>query len=405
MKRILMIIPNLDFGGAQKSFAAVSRLLSIHHELLLVVFNKDNIAPLDFGTSLIDLNVRGSGTYFGKVISFIKRIRRLKKIKKDFKPEVSISFLEGADYVNFLSKGEEKIWFYIHGSKIHDRNIKGFIGFLRKKFFLPFCLARANKILVVNNQIRKELIHHFSVTDVPITAMRNFFDLSEIDQQAQKVMPEQLTNLFSNYSTICISGRISHEKGIDRFIRILPIVLNRVNHLKVIIVGEGPHKENVISACKNEKMEWCFVDEDVAPSDFSKTVFFLGYRKNPYLFMKRASLLALPSLNEGMPNTIAEALILGTPIVASDCPYGPREMLTDEDDLVGGEWPIYAKYGVLLPIPDQSDRVTKIWAETIIKLLESSEQRQKYSKKGLTLRHSFSQEAMQNEWNSLLEGV
>ena len=206
-----MIIPNLDFGGAQKSFASLSTLLSPYCELLLVVFNKDKIAPLHFGAELEDLQVSGATTYLGKIISFIKRVRRLKEIKKRFDPDVAISFLEGADYVNLLSKGKEEIWFYIHGSKMYDKNIRGVIGFLRKRIFLSLSFSRANRILVVNNRIKEELVEHFSITKVPIVTMKNFFDLNELDQQSAESISDAMAALFNNYFTICISGAILPE--------------------------------------------------------------------------------------------------------------------------------------------------------------------------------------------------
>ena len=402
MKRVLMIIPNLDFGGAQKSFASVSTLLSPHCQLLLVVFNKDNIASLNFGAKLEDLQVRGATTLLGKIISFSKRIRRLKGIKKRFDPDVSISFLEGADYVNLLSKGREQIWFYIHGSKMHDQNIRGVMGFLRRRIFLPMSFSRAGKILVVGNRIKDELVEHFAVAKVPIVVMKNFFDLNEVDQLSEEPISEELTALFDGYFTICISGRIAPEKGIDRFIKVLPFAIAKSKNVKLIIVGDGPQREEVVEVCKKENLGWCSVDKDGMGIDLSSTVVFLGYRKNPYPFLKRATMVALPSLYEGMPNTIAEALILGTPVISADCPYGPIEMLSDHEGQFENQWPNFASYGILLPILDHSDQAIIVWAEAIFKLLASSELRQEYRMKGLSQRDSFSKEIQLVKWKELL---
>lgn len=65
-----------------------------------------------------------------------------------------------------------------------------------------------------------------------------------------------------------------------------------------------------------------------------------GYRDNPYAYMARAALFALSSSREGFPNVLAEALAVGTPVVATDCPSGPREILD------GG------RYGPLVPVGD-----------------------------------------------------
>jgi glycosyltransferase involved in cell wall biosynthesis len=58
-------------------------------------------------------------------------------------------------------------------------------------------------------------------------------------------------------------------------------------------------------------------------------VALIGFRSNPYAYLQRASLFVLSSAWEGSPNALTEALALGIPVVATDCPSGPREILAD----------------------------------------------------------------------------
>jgi glycosyltransferase involved in cell wall biosynthesis len=65
-----------------------------------------------------------------------------------------------------------------------------------------------------------------------------------------------------------------------------------------------------------------------------------GFVANPYTYMAKARLFVLSSLWEGSPNVVVEAMAVGTPVVCTDCPSGPREILQ------GG------KYGPLVPVGD-----------------------------------------------------
>ncbi len=67
-------------------------------------------------------------------------------------------------------------------------------------------------------------------------------------------------------------------------------------------------------------------------------VSLLGFVENPYAYMSRASLFILSSRWEGLPTVLIEALFCGVPVISTDCPSGPREVLAD------------GKYGALVPV-------------------------------------------------------
>jgi glycosyltransferase involved in cell wall biosynthesis len=107
---------------------------------------------------------------------------------------------------------------------------------------------------------------------------------------------------------------------------------------RLLILGEGRQLERLRELAR--KLE---VADDVQ---------LPGFAANPYAYLRRAALFALSSLWEGSPNVLTEALAVGTPVVATDCRSGPREILQ------GG------RYGPLVPVGDVA-ALTRAMAETL----------------------------------------
>ena len=140
-----MLIPNLGFGGAQRVFHDHSRLLASRFDVTDVAFNLDHGHAFPSGNKVASLDVPGGGGAVAKLRHFRQRIRRLAALKRRMAPALTISHLEGADYVNVLARGPGKTLLVIHGSKLHDANIRGPLGWLRGRV-MAAALHRADLI-------------------------------------------------------------------------------------------------------------------------------------------------------------------------------------------------------------------------------------------------------------------
>ena len=76
----------------------------------------------------------------------------------------------------------------------------------------------------------------------------------------------------------------------------------------------------------------------------------LGRRDNPYIFMKHAKLFIHTSLSEGLPTVFLESMVCGTPVVAMDCPTGPRDILGN------------GEFGALIPLGNKTEFVNRVYA-------------------------------------------
>jgi glycosyltransferase involved in cell wall biosynthesis len=120
-------------------------------------------------------------------------------------------------------------------------------------------------------------------------------------------------------------GRLDKQKDFPMLVQAFRIVRNQ-RPARLMILGEGPDRARI--------------EQAVQEAGLAADVSLPGFEQNPYRFMKRAAVFAFSSQWEGFGVALVEALALGTPVVSTDCTYGPAEVLCN------------GRYGTLVPVGD-----------------------------------------------------
>jgi glycosyltransferase involved in cell wall biosynthesis len=123
-------------------------------------------------------------------------------------------------------------------------------------------------------------------------------------------------------------------------------------------------------------------------------VHLLGFKENPYPYLKNADYLVSTSNAEGFPNGIAEAMCLGKPVIATNCQSGPAEILTGEDNQQTNSY-LCAEHGILCQV-NNIDAVSQA-----IIAMEALGQIENYEQKSLKRAASFSYETMHSTFSQL----
>ena len=395
-RKVMLIIPNLGRGGAQRVFWQQLDFFSGHFDTVGCVFNWDGSFESDKNRNVISLNVPAGETVFQKFFFFIARIRALRRLKKEMSINISISHLEGADYINILSRRKELIVCWIHGTKKHDENIEGLLGWVRKKILIPTLYRRSDKMVTVSEGIRDELIEEFALSRNKISVVSNGFDSNHIRQLSSVSVPAQLEGIFQGVDVIATHCRLARQKNLLALITVFAKVREK-RKARLIVLGDGELREKLLAHAISLRLK-CLTswnDKDYADD---ADVFFLGHFDNPYPMISRSKLYLMTSMWEGFPLSLCEAMACEVPVFAADCYTGPREILAPTiNERQPVKRPFILESGVLMPLAN-SDIANEAWADTICKLLDDPNTLRTIGISGSKRIMDFDLTKIQNAW-------
>lgn len=404
VRRVLMVIPSLNFGGAQRVFHGHSVFFSRRFEVTECVFNRDLGVAFPTAQKLESLDVDAGKGPAGKALKLGQRVSRLRALKRRLDVDVCVSHLEGADYVNLLSKGRERVILCVHGTKLHDANISGPLGAVRKHLLIPALYRRADHIVTVSRAIRHELIESFGLPGDRITAIPNGFDIAELEQRAKVPLEGELGALFERFPTVLTSGRLVVQKNQAELVEVFAKLQREVPDARLVFAGDGELRADLEARCKTLGLSVASVDKGQSP--LSGAVVFLGFQDNPFKLISRCSVFALPSEWEGFPMAMGEAMACGAAVVSADCPTGPRELLSTGDPLPralnAAEW---TPSGALLPRLKGSDEARRVWSETLATLLRDADRRRALGRASRERVEVFGFEKLMERWQRVVEGL
>lgn len=394
--KVAFFIGTLSKGGAERAVSNLTRKLPDDIEKTILLYGTQNRIDYPVSGKLEYIDAVKKNTVLNKLLSILTRAQRLKKIKQDNPDTVFISFLEYPNLLNLLTAKWSRTIISVrnHMSTKNGRSLKGLFWKVTIRLFYN----RADLIIAVTEDIKRDLVDHFGIEEKKIQVIYNYYHLDQIREQGSHPLDLEYESIYQ-HPVVVTMGRMNWQKGQWHLIRAFAALHEQFSDLQLVILGEGKLEKDLKNLCKQL---------GVAPF-----VHFPGFQKNPYPFIKNAKMFVLPSLVEGFPNALVEAMALGIPVIAADCHSGPREILAPDDSNGFVNFPSVDPdryYGVLVPVDqaidlnDQSSLSVEetCLADSIKLLLQDTEKCNSFAEQAFRRSNSFDINQVVSEWERIL---
>lgn len=296
---IVAVINDLKGNGAERVVITLAReFVRMGHQCEIICFNET-----------IEYDITGLSVHFfsikywrwlprrirGKVVSWMLDRKIYSLTQRN--PDLILSNLLPCDRIMSESR-LRNVYFVIHNVLSLERNVKQ--GFDELKIY------EKKPAICVSHGVRKDLIHLIPCQAESAVTIHNPIDVEFTNQLAN--IPIQLVR---NKYVIHV-GKFKNEKRHDVLLRAFAKSSYKGD---LVLVGQGPLMQ------KNREL--------AKKLGIDNRVHFIGYQPNPFPFIKKADLLVLTSDFEGFGMVLVEAISLDVPVISTDCPSGPSEILED----------------------------------------------------------------------------
>lgn len=361
--KLLLMIHGLSAGGAERVMTAIADgLAAREHEVYLLTLSgrSDHFyEPCDTVRRIsLDLADESKGLLRG-LWANLHRIRAIYRQVAAIRPDAIVSFGTTVNILALLACVGTGVRVFVS-----ERTDPGAHAIARRWRVLRHITYRRASALVVQTARSAEWFRVRMGRNLPVVAIANPVK-TQLDEERPDVVPPT--------PFVLAVGRLAPEKGFDVLLRAFEAAARQCTELNLAIAGEGPEAAGLAALAEEYRI--------------SARVFFLGRVKPIRSLMRQAEMFVLSSRYEGFPNALLEAMAAGVPVIAVDCPSGPREILGD------------GRFGLLVPPEDPL-----VLARAMVSVATDAELRRRLANAAPQAIVPYQIDGIISQWEDLLLG-
>ncbi len=315
-----------------------------------------------------------------KLFLFINNLHKTKNIVKKTKPHIIIAFDIYSFILSSLIKYSTR---NIKLVQIINNNLYKILSMRKQKVYILLIkktfqiLSRLCDIQIYTSKKLAEFTNsHFNILNSKHLVIPNSVDVENVIRLGKVKLAEKEKKLFNKNkktANLIYVGRIDKQKDVVTILKAFLIIHKKIDS-KLFIIGDGD--------------EMVKLKQMIMDLELNRDVLLLGWKNNPFKYIKACDLFLFSSYFEGFAQVIIEALLLGIPVLSTDSPYGPSEILDN------------GKYGLLVNIGDYCDMASKT-----INLLRNRNKMNYFSKLGVERAKHYSTNTMLESYDRVFTSL
>lgn len=305
---VAIFLPSFGGGGAERVAVTLANALAERRHRVHL------LAGISDGPNRAAVSAAVSVTSFGR--QHVRScIMPLAHWLRSYRPAVLLSFMKHANMAaavaSLLSRSSHRLVLSDRTSPSVSLASERWLARLLISAGIWSMYRRADAIVAVSKSSARDLCTTYGLDESLVKVIYNPVDVGDVQQQASEATEERWWPMAGKRVILSV-GRLTRAKDhitlLDAFARI-----RGKTNTTLVIIGEGELRPPI--------------EEHIRALGIQKDVILPGFVPKPVSMMARANCFVLSSQWEGFPNVLLEAAAVGTPIVATDCPGGSREIL------------------------------------------------------------------------------